>query len=677
MENSPGSGPSMIVTVRKFENVAGGDGGGDGQSEVDKLRDETMARLYRGNESLKNELLFNAETPSEVIHGLRYLESKLEDGNVPGELADHYGPGRVLEMMTDKMNALNLSLDELVRRKWIIQDPATKEYLPKKKKFGSLAISVDEVPVTDEIGGRKRIVGTETKYNFGTEKERKDLARAYERAINELEARVVVDSHVGIRIKLRDSLESLVETANHRASKLKVPHLIELFNLADPNEMDNDVENHVLGDKIEMASVLYLGMLASETKEGMQEFLKRPRVKELMELWKGQMTAEDFQKSLFGDVNSWKAITDRDLDTFRSEIRGPMTKHGNIPGRGLLTYEDETNFIEKVGNVVGSVEASWVAAAFLRATGVFASEGYVALPKNEKSFNLELGVAQFLSSDDTGKLLVNLWNKKEFSKKRSSGLQGLMSRIPNMAFSFFDWAQVDVGNGLLDENKRSIMDAWLGTPAGFKKSILTGEVTNIPLAEERGRPLREVKWNSLPRDAHANFTNMQWLAARQDTGVLDILMKTEVREEDFLLSNLKKMWKYFGIVFNPIVVAKGSAHKYDMTGWDKIPQHLFHNMLVARKKSASYALNVLPGTKKLFNPAKGAANSIENSTALILDLNIKTMDTAGNLDNIESGYLDKNESMRVDAEGIAFAEKALKVEYKAANGRITGKNVYF
>ncbi|HKB88117.1 MAG TPA: hypothetical protein VKC53_00560 [Patescibacteria group bacterium] len=722
------------------------------EPEGDPQLEEANSRQYRGGESLRMEMITNAEYPSEFYYGLRKFEARIESGTIPRELADHYTPTRVLDVMIDRAEVLNMTIEDLKERGWLESyDPNTGIGEPRKAKFGSTALSVDQ----KDIRMNGQVVGYKTEYNYGTDEDRTELANAYERGILEFESRIILDSRIGIRLRFRDDLNGLTESNHLGASKLRVEHIEEFLNLPSEKELvrEKAIHNkegkrlHELGDQIEEAIWWNLAMLNSETPEQMQAFINKPAteglmIKRLMER-RGLKYDEawEFLKEQLGDWKKWTKSIDRTLKPVKNEktgkviitetldqenrgirfvprkdekgkiveyvetpnkvikngvekiqkLRGPVTELGNIAGRGKLNLKKENGFIKYIGELVGTGkidrkgkvesidEASWLAATFLRAAGVYSSEGYVYFENGE--FALALGEGQFISSDDLGKFLVYLWNLKEGLAGRPSGLKDLIGRIPDMATSLMDFSQVAMlnedGKEIMDKDSegndkirtRSLFDAWLGTAAGVRTNLLTGEPTNIEIPEEPYNRLGDLNFESLQRDFHGNFDLIQWLSGRDERGVLDALIKVDFRLEDFSLNGLKKMWKYFNIVYNVLTLTKGSMHKYDISDdKDKIVvKNVFDNMNAARIKSASFATNVLNSVVKLFNPDLGQNNLEDVSAARIAEINIQAV-SDGNPkteEEVIKNFEDENKKFRTtkplakNGEVIADAEKRL------------------
>ncbi|HTK03353.1 MAG TPA: hypothetical protein VL401_01120, partial [Alphaproteobacteria bacterium] len=373
------------------------------------------------------------------------------------------------------------------------------------------------------------------------------------------------------------------------------------------------------------------------------------------------------------------------------EQRGLLTMYSNIAAfkgdPGEFSKEKENKFIEGIGNAVGSVEASWLAATFLRVSGAFASEGYVHLPNGNSA--LPLGEPRYISSDDTGKFFAYMWNIKEGSSGRSSGLKDMIGRIPDMAMNLFDWAQVEVDLPNGRKGRRSIWDAWLGTPGGKRKiDLLTGKETANLTTQEPYHRLGDINFKSLEPDFHGAFATQQWLMGRKDDGVLTNAMQTDFRLEDFSLKKLKSIWKYIGIVFNPLNLSKGSTHLYDMGDNNEkvktIQKNFFKNLMAARIASSSFAITILNSPTRLFNDGSLIDKQTEEvssaAVALAAVQQVIENPSPSNEAEIVANYIDNNKELRstdlfIESGKVRKWALATLNSTKEGFGIIRGKNL--
>lgn len=701
------------------------------------LQDEAASRIFR-IESLHNEQISFAEEPQELFYGLREMERKMENGNIPHDLSEHWTPPRELSMMFERANMLKIKASELEKRGWIKNyDPETGVAEPKNPKYAFLAISITPYQDKEDVDGHQFRV-TKYRHNFGKEtdtiNERETLAKAYDKAVLELEARSILDQHIGVRrsLRFRDNLEGLTALMHDGGMPyFTTDHLTALFNMPDVDEMASKPDNHLLGDQLEEAIFLNLVMLNSGTKDKMKSFLERPGAQHLMaKLAKEKAereglvgyTTDDWIHENIGYINGykWKDSQSKEHDgwvenekrdlkkTWREEqkceikekdgkvnhLRGELTKWANIIAWGGKTAEfstnDENAFLEHIDKLVGSKDASWLAATLMRDIGAYGSEGYVAIKGQTL---LPLGEGRYLSGDDTGKYRTYMFNLKEGFKGQSSGLKDMIGRIPDMAMNLFDWAGVKVSDLPLDKDgavqRRSIWDAWLGTVGGKPKiDLLTMKPVNSSNPEmktnfEPYHRLGDLDFGSLERDFHGSFTIMQWLMGNREgpTGVYVDAMKTNFRfEDDFTLDSLKKKIKYINIVMNPVVLTQGSQHLYANidNSCTAIKKNFFNNLMSARLNSASFAQTILPATSRLYTPTGGV---VEVSQAKLVKLFIEEAQKDTEIQTEEQlirHYVDENGRLRTVGAGLGkeIAEIVDGAKFTDDVGRVVGKNCF-
>lgn len=666
-----------------------GEVGSFGPEGDSKKNVESYLRQRSLHESTPDELLKTATTPFELFYGLRRIFSRLESGTTPPSLSESYRPPTQLTAMIERRDDLSETGEDLEKKHFLRKyDPDTGLAVVDDPKFTIMAMRTDPIPVVIDQGSGKirratkqdieaRLESVTLGYDFGSEKKRAEMAKAYEKAIFEMEARAIMGEHVGVRshLKARDDLNFLVTFQHETTAKFQPEHLKALFNAPSLDalrvETEDRIENHILGDQIEEAMFCNLIMLNCGTKQRMLDFLERPGAKFLIakmakeeEMRRGSpYTYDDWVKDNIGSVEEWvddnkrylaKEVDDqgvRHLATFQEEadinselnkgrdkpLRGRLTRYGNIAAfggePGDMGKDRETEFIEKfIGGCCGSVEAAWLACTMMRITGAYASEGYDVLPNDgvarQKSL-LPLGEFRFISGDDEGKFYHYLFAYKEAIRSRAiPSPRGLLKRVPDMAVNLFDWAQVKVQIGVDDRGepvfaRRSIWDAWLGTPGG--KRLLDLE-TGKPVSDERKvtkeepyHRLGDLDFMSLDRDFHGTHGTMQWLKGREKTGILSEMKNMgDFDLNTFFPEELLKKRKYIGIALNLITLTKGSPHLYDIEGTTdekyltynnegqlvfshlRVPkvealQHrFFMNMMAARIRSGYFLQNIFP-----------------------------------------------------------------------------------
>jgi len=225
-----------------------------------------------------------------------------------------------------------------------------------------------------------------------------------------------------------------------------------------------------------------------------------------------------------------------------------------------------------------------------------------------------------------------------------------------------------------------------GKDGNSLKDVNGVEKQFLIVPEEKGQRLGDLKFETLEREFHGTFTIMQWLMGSGEgpTGVFVDALKTSFRPEDFELNELKKKLKYIGIVMNPIILTKGSVHLYKDAGGSSgvIQNTFFDNLMNARKRSVSFAQNILGGVIKLLNP-NDVEHPISASTAKLADMAIEEAKKNAGMESVADlvkHYIDENGYIRTKAgelDGKAIAEVINTTRFKDTNtGKILGKNTY-
>lgn len=727
--------------------------------DPDPMADAIANRaLLNSRESMSAEMAAFAGSPHELYVGFRGVLKRVEDGKVPNELENRYALTSLFDRMLERADNLRITPDELKAAGYVKKyDDKTGIGIPARARYSSLCLDYDQEP--NERGYDK------VTYFYGTPESRAECAKAYDKAILEIETRTIIGAQLGLRLnpETRDGLETLVVyLRGGRTPKFKPDHLEVMYNLPSVKELSGDKPKSVekareLGDQIEEATVCQLIMLNSGSKEKTEKFLKKPGVKFLI----AKMAKEHADKTgnpytydrwiqdNIGDLSKWTDDKDRNVGTFKDEAkkgyRKGLAKHSNIPASyedpGGISGDEEDDFIEKtIGGICGSVEASWIAWSTMQITGTYASEGYVALPNGE--FALQLGEDGNISADDTAKFRAHLQVLKEGLKGRSSGLAGMIGKIPDMAMNLYDWAQVKVVQPDGTTVYRSIWNAWLGTEEQDMKDILTQkpatiwgvtstkdlgngvfEVTSVDLKtknitvekvfgrigkalnpktgkeedafikrvkEEGYHRLGDLNFKSLRKGFHSKFATIQWLmgSGERPTGVLNEALRTDFKSEDFSLAALKKINKYVGIVFNPLVMSQGSMHLYDITNNKLIAKNFMRNLMIARVHSFSFSTGILGAVKRLFHPTLKEAD-VPDPVWISAAIKEILKDNPRTEAELKAHYIDENKSIRKlgknETSGYAADVEALlkdqfgideNDELTTSVGRVTGKNSF-
>lgn len=742
-----GQGPDSFGRHGPMRAPDTGVGGTKDNEPNHDIEDAAASRMYlRSGESLNSELIAAAEDPAELFMGLRRLEGMLEDTIIPQGLAERYSPPRDATIMYEKSKNFAMTAEELQELHIIVPGSYNKkgrgEAKLKSDKFLSVALRVDQKPIylTKDDGtvvkdqdGDPIERGTKSEIIIGTNEKRAEMSKANELGAKELGARDVLGEHYGMRIneEIRDSYETMSAYMHSgRTPKLTTDMLKTITNMPSQAELRNGKEiekAHELGDMFEEGLACNLLMTASNSKERMINLLARPGMVHLITKMAKEeeedrrkkapgadknltYTYDNWVADNIGDYMNWVDDDKRKLkETWREErvkgLRKGLAQWSNIlaweGNPGEFGEDKEDSFIqETVANLIGGgkegVEAAWLALVFMRVTGVFSTEGYAALP--DGSTHLPLGEDRSYSADDFAKAYALMFNKKEGEAGRPSGLKDMIGKIPDLAMSLLDWAQVEMRD--LPKNpdgsyqRRSILDAWLGTAEQPKRSLLRNgewaEITDpVRIAKGEGVKMKvrtlvteadgtrvwklvekvfegmvkkeeyhrlgDLDFKSLPRRFHGTFTIMQWLMGneRGPTGVNIEAQNMDFEYRDFRLNALKKLKKYVGIVMNQIVLTKGSPHLYtDADGDAKIIQkNYLRNLLIARIHSETFATTILGMTIKLFNPDGGGFAEVP--APVLIRLFIKEVlkpNPKGEM-QIRKRYVDENSKLRSSGTG--------------------------
>lgn len=510
-----------------------------GEIEKNALAEAYASGMMGSHESIHTDLIVHAGSPAEFYWGLRPRFEFKDSGLIAPSLSNDYRDPGLLSSIFERSQILRLTPEELIHRGWVVRDsydPATGMAV-LKRRYGSIVID-HESTRSGSLNGANVLVG-----DIGTSARRAAMELVYVNGFIEMNARTITGEQIGVLLNLdvRDDLATLVSWEHSTASTYKAEHFQSLFNLPSIREMeeipkDNLTvkeirEKHELGDQIEESMLAELIMLKSGSKQDMKNLLARPGTQFLISKMAKEeearrqksadeearkygtqvhtitFTYDDWVAEFIGDVDSWADDMDRNLKTWKEERndksdkyinnkygrRGRLTKWGNLCAftgdPGEISTDEETYFIEKeVGAASGSVEAAWIATTLFRNIGLFASEGYIALPNGIS--NIPLGEFKFITGDDRGKFYPYMFVIKEGIKGRSAELAEMIYRAPDMAMNLFDWAQVTVDDvyerdetglviygedGRPKVARRSVIDAWLGTAEQAKIDLVTGQ----------------------------------------------------------------------------------------------------------------------------------------------------------------------------------------------------------
>ncbi len=526
-----------------------------GQPERNIAQEHAAAAVAGASvEFVSHNLISQAVEPKQLFYGLREKESRWESGFVAQPLGNDFSPPSVLTTMMSRANWLGQTPDDLIHKGLLIAYDANSGMgvLRSPAKHGGLVIDNERIVQDQTPEGFPY-----TWVDIGLPEQRAGMAAAYHVGSVEINVRALMGDQYGIltNLNVRDDLATLVDWQHGTQATYRPEHMEALFNLPSIRELEalheykykpEDIKKmRELGDQIEEAMLCELIMMKSGSKEGMQDLLARPGADHLIRKMATEeenrrkmaedklaekenrqsnadnirYTGEDWITEYIGDVDGWEDDMQRDLKkTWRQEIkdrkkgkydknergrRGKLTQWANMISfkgePGEISTKIEKHFIEKdVGGAVGgSEEAAWMATVLMRDIGAFSSWGYTALPNGQS--HAELGTFRILSADDRQKFYSYMFFvQKEGYSNRSSGVQELIYRVPDMAMDLFHWGQVAVdgmfekdetGALILDDNnepkvaKRSIWDAWLGTAEQPKRDLVTGKIAEYGIKE--------------------------------------------------------------------------------------------------------------------------------------------------------------------------------------------------
>lgn len=590
------------------------------KSEVEQKLEAELAAAALRRESVYERMATEGRTPGEVIEGVRKILEPKEEAYIPPEMEDQWQARRVFAAIYERRQKLDVPVDDLINRGWIKNyDRVTGKADILDKNAAAFAVSTNEKiewVVTEKetirVGDQVQEVERQTQrinyeYNFGKKDglkdERKDMARVCERAYLEMGARAITGTTLGVIDAYRDDIEHLTELLQR--ARYRIPHLKALLNLPDEKEIDKNVEDHTEGNRVEVAAWWYLAMMASEKKSTMKDFLERPATKALVMPGESDEDRTRFLKQQLGDYDRWADDNTRTKDTLFKEtqahLRGPVTKWGNIPARGrgdnfAFTSADEIEFIESIGRLSGSKSSSWSASALLISFQEFSINGVVSFPnsdpKKAPDVVQELGTSNWLRGNDLGKFNVNEFIWKERKKGRPSGPKDIAGKIPRMALSYLDHAQIIVGHDKGVPITYSMRVAWLGDHQRSVVDKATGRTVALP--EVPYTRLGALNFDSLTRDDFANNKLLMWLAGREK-GIYNKVMNSEPSPEDFSDKALMADRKFFQIGYNPLIALGGDMRgQSDLPGAaEKISTTLLTDLLDAWTHTKSYVLNMV------------------------------------------------------------------------------------
>jgi len=283
------------------------------------------------------------------------------------------------------------------------------------------------------------------------------------------------------------------------------------------------------GTKIDTAYRLYQLIGLCEKPTNFKALMNSPGAKFI----KDGKTDEEIENVL-GEWETWSQ-TNREEETYKSEHRGLLTKHGNIFAREET--EDEFKSVhEAIANFVGDRGAQETARYMMEATGEAAELGLETFWKKKvvgsgratQTINeLVVVMAGYPNTSDLVKIYhPNEWQHKKTKNKAVAGTpntRGKFGRLAVSGFKFMSFEPENLKVGSEDEyKKRSVYEAmW-----GYGK-----EGTAV---YEKPYRLGEIPWKDIPRYEYRDWMLRVFYAGREK-GMFD-LMRTEDHDLSAMMS---------------------------------------------------------------------------------------------------------------------------------------------
>ena len=336
--------------------------GRPGEEYYRRSQQEQYAMTDPGHETLKL-----ATRPDVVIRVASDVLEDFEDLDKKDRSISYWSLGRYYEQIAARRRALRLSRAELIKLK--IAEPVVVGGQPivdkngqpvLKSKIPGYGMEVREIPVpiTDEEtvedidvdrdtgqrkeGEKKIRVRRKTRTvdvqvtEFGTDEQRREMVRVYDRAEQMMVMRQDLVTLFGdTYIPNTASLENLVTMMHlgRNVPKFSNTQLETFFTLPDSNRVGENAEDRTLGDCIDLAERLFEIAAASEFKGRIQELMKRPGWSEIVFDGKSPEEVELW----VGDVDSWVEDDERHKDSINIDPQKAPDKKTDKGKRGLLT----------------------------------------------------------------------------------------------------------------------------------------------------------------------------------------------------------------------------------------------------------------------------------------------------------------------------------------------------
>ena len=400
--------------------------------------------------------------------------------------------------------------------------------IPHEKRALKDDGSVEKVEKWEEVVTRD--VEMEKPY-FGTDAERKALARAYEATVDMFVIRERIHTLFTIYDEHKADLDGMVKLFYQRA-----PHLTNLmhqkiFTMPDIAMIDKEKpDNQEFGKRINLAMRLLYIVGNCETREQMERLMTTSGYRRLV-----QQLGEETVSRLVGNVGKWLSKSERGSEGIQSPveaenerakknnvlIRGELTAYGNVFANGSPPYavDNETMVIKVIEKIVGDPDAVRVAHRIFKLWGYadkFGVEVYGKLPSADEIIRLQEDVQAGrktyeewrVQADEWGKLFnipgepvasdmgklfwTHYWRLKEILKDRPSGPIYTVDKVERLCLSLPELVALKTKNG-----HRSLDEVWWGSE------------------DEEAKDLGEIDWLAIKTDEQIEAA-LEYIDAKEE-----------------------------------------------------------------------------------------------------------------------------------------------------------------
>ena len=481
------------------------------------------------------------------------------------------------------------------------------------------AIRVERGPKETSVNGKKRVV-IEEKFYFGTNEERRALARAFEVAADMF----IIRERIHLLYKIFDDhkadLDGAVKLFFQRAPHLSNEIHQKIFRMPDISRIDfkkpETLNNQEFGERGDLAMRLLYVVGNCETKEKMEKLQATPgyeRLRQVLQERLGTLEGEKEKKGkaltqeerdmfdldkLVGRVKDWKTKDERDpskggkgakVIEDEKKVRGELTVFGNVFAHESV--DNEASVVRLIGEITGDPDAANVGHRIFKLWGLADELGmeqysdYLPGAEEIKKWldNVENGKASYeqwrkqarewlkyfavpgepVSSDFSKLFWTHLWRLKDILKDRPSGPVYTVDKVERLCLSLPSLIRIETPYGF-----RSIREAWWGADGEEPRDL--GEIEWAAITEPNkliAEASQEMNKEDRPKDkpvrygAWGLYTLFLFLAG-EDNPIKrpwSFLNYEEYNPQDFL----KNMFftskiKFLGITLNDLWRAEGN-----------------------------------------------------------------------------------------------------------------------